>query len=278
MKVSLVSITKPTIVDPRDGQPLSAEDLITYCARVSSPQNQLNLETAPRLLAYCIRHRHWSIFEMVSMGVEIETSRAIAQQILRHRSFSFQEFSQRFARVDAIGDDLFEPVELRLKNAGGNRQGSTEPDSPIRLNWCPGVTEANAIVSDTLEMLGGLYRELLTQGVAPECARMVLPLCTRTRIYMTGSVRSWIHYFMVRCDSHAQKEHRLIAEAIRDIFTEQFPNIAAAILDRSDIERVAKESYAAWAAHDPSSEGWDFLAPAEKLRWLAVAATGGKQD
>lgn len=278
MKVSLVSITSPKIADSRDGKPLTAEDLITYCARVSSPQNQLNLETAPRLLAYCIRHRHWSIFEMVSMTVEIETSRAIAQQILRHRSFSFQEFSQRFAPVTKLGGGLFEPVELRLKNPAGNRQGSITTTDLPSVDWNGIATRADAAVDDLLAAADGLYHELLNAGIAPESARMVLPLCTRTRLYMTGTVRSWIHYFMVRCDNHAQKEHRIIAEAIRDIFTEQFPNIAAAINDHGGIERIAKESYEAWAASDESALEWDVLPPGEHMRWLAVAATAGRPE
>lgn len=231
MKVTLRAVTQPTVIidnDPTGGitppmRLMTPDEFIVFCARASSPQNQLNVETAPRLLAYCIKNKHWSIFEQASMTVEIETSRAIAQQILRHRSFSFQEFSQRYATVDKIGDDLFELVELRLKNAAGNRQGSDESNPPALLGALAGE------VANVLTYAEDAYRNLLEEGIAPECARMVLPLCTRTRLYMTGTVRSWIHYLEQRCDPHAQKEHRQVAEEIKKIFCQVFPQTAAAL-------------------------------------------------
>lgn len=187
---------------------------MVYCARVSNPSNQLNTETGPRLLAYCIRHGHWSVFEQAAMTVEITTSRAIAAQILRHRSFAFQEFSQRYAKVAQT-----EPVELR-KQAASNRQSSTD------------VVKDEVINGKLRGILGQaqhVYEQLLEAGVARECARMVLPLATSTTLYMTGSVRSWIHYFQVRCDEHTQKEHRLVAEEIREIFKTQFPATSEAL-------------------------------------------------
>jgi len=215
MEVTLIAITQPAIKDHRNGQSLTAEQLIVYCARVSNPNNQMNMDSAPRLIAYCIRNKHWSIFEQASMTVEIKTSRAIAQQILRHRSFSFQEFSQRYAVV-AAGS---EPIELRIKGST-NRQGSLdEVAGPILAE------KAQAAVEESQRA----YEDLIAGGVAPECARMILPLATKTTIYMTGSVRSWIHYLEQRCSSHAQKEHRLVAEAIRDIFDQQFPATAEAL-------------------------------------------------
>ena len=209
MKVRLISVTQPLI----DGL-TNAEDLIVHNARVSNPENQLNTATGARLLAYCIKHGHWSVFEQADMTVEITTSRAIAAQILRHRSFSFQEFSQRYS--DAVG---IEPVELR-KQADSNRQSSTEAVDRVGL-----VARVQLFNKEA----AAFYRELLECGVARECARMILPLATSTTLYMKGSVRSWIHYLQVRLDEHTQKEHRLIAAEIERIFNETFPVIAQAM-------------------------------------------------
>ncbi len=209
MNAKLISITQPCADLIQQGI-ITADDLIAYCARVSNPSNQLNTETAPRLLAYCIRHGHWSVFETASMTVEVETSRAIAAQLLRHRSFTFQEWSQRYAISSAV-----EPVGLRRQDPK-NRQASgeviTDPDLQRGVD---------AIVADAYEM----YGRLVARGVSRETARMVLPLCTRTRLYVTGCARSWIHYFDQRCAPHTQKEHRDLACLIRDIFAKQFPNV-----------------------------------------------------
>lgn len=209
MQVKLIAISSPTVPGIK-----TAEDLIVYAARVSNPSNQLNTETAPRLLAYCIRHGHWSVFETASMTLEIQTSRAIAAQILRHRSFTFQEFSQRYAEVHEI-----ENVELRLQ-AESNRQSSSYV---IKDEF------ADDLVNEAFDMCQMVYRDLINLGVARECARMVLPLATSTTLYMTGSVRSWIHYFQQRLSEHTQKEHREIAQAAYAIFEKQFPAIANAI-------------------------------------------------
>jgi thymidylate synthase (FAD) len=209
MNVRIISITQPLI----DGI-TTAEELIVHNARVSNPSNQLNTLTGPKLLAYCIGHGHWSVFEQADMTVEIKTSRAIAAQILRHRSFSYQEFSQRYA--DATG---IEPIELR-KQAESNRQSSTE----VMYD-----EENMSLVYKAQKTCEFVYQQLLEAGVARECARMVLPLATSTTLYMKGSVRSWIHYLSVRCDDHTQKEHRLIAEEIREIFGKWFPVTAAAL-------------------------------------------------
>lgn len=213
MKVSLVSITKPYI----DGIE-TAEDLIVYCARVSNPSNQLNTETAPGLIKYLIKNKHWSPFEMANMCVEIETSRAVAAQILRHRSFSFQEYSQRYADIHGLLD-IFEVPELRY-TAEKNRQSSSEVCTK---------TSINHFVKVFLERAEELYNELVDNDIATECARMVLPLCTKSRLYMNGSIRSWIHYISLREDEHTQKEHRLVAQQVRNIFEQQFPNIYKAI-------------------------------------------------
>lgn len=193
-------------------------------ARVSNPANQDNHDTGERLLRYCIRNSHWSIFEMVHWTVEIETSRAVSAQLLRHQSFRFQEFSQRYASVAAIkgeGSDIFEPIELRLRG-DTNRQGSKDE---VLDN-----SELQELVNGVLADSEYVYDKLLAEGVAPECARMVLPLATRTRLYMCGNVRSWIHYLNVRMPDSAQKEHRLVARAISRLFEEEFPITHAAAI------------------------------------------------
>jgi thymidylate synthase (FAD) len=209
MKTKLIAITQSVIPDVPD-----AEGVIVYAARVSNPSNQLNMATGEKLLTYCMKHGHWSVFETASMTVEIQTSRAIAAQILRHRSFTFQEFSQRYAEATE-----FEPVELR-KQAETNRQSSSEVMSDEYGDYS---------IRSYLSQVHGFYRELLDAGVARECARMVLPLCVQTTLYMTGSVRSWIHYFQQRLSEHTQKEHREIAQSIFEIFQQQFPIISNAI-------------------------------------------------
>jgi len=209
MEVNLISITEAQIFSSG-----SAEELIAYCARVSNPENQMNNETAPRLLKFLIKHKHWSPFEMVDMCVEIKTSRAIAAQILRHRSFSFQEFSQRYSAATEI-----EPIELR-KQADKNRQSSAEViDEPV----------INNVVKLAVDHAVQTYEKLLKQGVAKEQARMVLPLATQSTLYMKGSVRSWVHYLDLRTEENTQKEHRDIANAIKDIFKEQFPVVSEAL-------------------------------------------------
>lgn len=210
MNVRTVAVTQP-LVEIGACDRLTAEEFIAYAARVSNPSNQLNVETSDKLLRYCMKHGHWSIFEQSSMTVEIETSRAISAQILRHRSFCFQEFSQRYAKVDS-----FEDVELRTQDSK-NRQGSGLVVSDSSLE---------SKVDELLTHAHHLYFNLIDHGVSRETARMILPLCTTTKLYMTGNVRSWIHYFTQRCAEGTQKEHRLLAIAIRDkCFKEHFPVI-----------------------------------------------------
>jgi thymidylate synthase (FAD) len=215
MKVKLVSLTKSII----EGKELSPEELIVYTARVSNPSNQLNFETSDKLIAYMVKNKHWSPFEMCDMTVKIVTSRGIAQQILRHRSFSFQEFSQRYAEATD-----FECIELR-KNGTTNRQSSLEVFNPFVYE----NIEASKLIENHLQESEKLYKSLLEVGVAKECARFILPLNTQTTLFMKGSVRSWIHYLQIRCDEHTQLEHQLIAFAILDIFKTKFPNIYKAL-------------------------------------------------
>lgn len=219
MNVKLVSLTKSFVQEAE----LTPEDLIVYTARVSNPSNQLNTETSDKLLAYLIKNHHWSPFEMVDMTVEIVTSRGIAQQILRHRSFSFQEFSQRYAQVTEM-----EPLQLR-EQATSNRQSSTtefDVEKEVTVNVGCGVDGSiGYLVDQHLEYSQELYKSLLEAGVAKECARMVLPITTQTKIYMKGSIRSWIHYLQIRCDQHTQLEHRQVAQEIKEIFRVNFPNI-----------------------------------------------------
>lgn len=219
MQVKLISMTQDESMGRNFKTP---EQLIVYIARVSNPGNQDNMETADKLLGYLIRNKHWSPFEMCDMAIEIVTSRAIAQQILRHRSFSFQEFSQRYAEVTEM-----EQVQIR-RQADKNRQSSTEEFDPtMREN---GTTKKSSVlIHDHIALGIQLYKDLLNEGVAKECARMVLPLTTQTTLYMKGSVRSWIHYLQQRCDEHTQLEHRQIALEIQKIFVQNFSNIAKAL-------------------------------------------------
>lgn len=217
MKVELVSLTSWD--DPRRGIGDSdrPEDLIVYTARVSNPSSQAAGENNERLIRYLIEHKHWSPFEMVDMTVEIETSRAIAAQILRHRSFSFQEFSQRYAKSD-MGFERYEARRQDVKN----RQNSIDNMSDEEKDIFDDLQDYNE------KMSLRRYEDALTLGVAKEQARMLLPLSTKTKLYMKGSVRSWIHYLQARLDPTAQKEHRDVAVAIARIFTDEFPTIAAA--------------------------------------------------
>ena len=216
MNVKLISITQSMINDRTTNLP-SAESLIAYTARVSNPAGQMNDETAPRLLAYLIKNKHWSPFEMVSFTVEIQTSRAIAAQILRHRSFSFQEFSQRYAEATST---YHYPARRQDKK---NRQNSIDDLPSETLSW---FEEAQSQV-DALAM--DLYNEALDKGIAKEQARFLLPLSTATTLYMSGTARSWIHYLQLRTDPGTQLEHRQIAEEIKLIFCSQFPATSEAL-------------------------------------------------
>lgn len=196
----------------------TAEQLIVYQARVSNPDNQENTETGYGLIRYCIRKGHWSVFETASMTVEVETTRAIAAQLLRHRSFTFQEFSQRYARV--TGRSV--APEPRMQDQK-NRQSSLPTDDEELSDWW--VSEAGRVMDEAQ----ALYEQALEKGVAKEVARFVLPLATPTRLYMTGSVRSWIHYLQTRLDPSTQLEHRLVAVEIAEVFREHFGTVAEAI-------------------------------------------------
>lgn len=195
-----------------------AEDLIAYCARVSNPKNQENYDTAPRLLRYCITNGHWSPFEMANMVVEVNTTRSIAPQILRHRSFSFQEFSQRYAEV-TLRPEL---PEMRRQDTK-NRQNSINDLDDDVMARCDALTASSIVVAMKT------YQDLLNLGVAKECAREVLPLATPTRLFMSGTIRSWLHYVNLRCGNGTQKEHRLIAEQVRDILCQELPSVAFAM-------------------------------------------------
>ena len=229
MNVRLLSITKPfcslCAIKPDGVHSICSahqyeqtpEDLIAYVARVSNPDNQNNTETAPKLIKYLIKHQHWSPFELVSMTVSIETSRAIAAQILRHRSFSFQEFSQRYAK--AIGTEVYRARRQDDKN----RQNSIDDLSQQDIDW---FYEAQDQVR---QLAFAKYEEALARGIAKEQARFLLPGATSTNLYMSGTVRSWIHYINLRTEAGTQKEHRDIAEAIKAIFVYEFPNISEAL-------------------------------------------------
>ena len=198
----------------------NSEELISYMARVSNPANQNNTQTSARLIKYLIDHKHWSPFEMVNMCASIETTRSIAAQILRHRSFSFQEFSQRYATVAGL------PIvpELRLQDHT-NRQNSVEAVG-VDKEQLKGLIDCidNHFASSMF-----LYEELLEAGVAKECAREVLPLATPTRLYMNGTIRSWLHYCDLRTSDGTQREHAVIAGQVQDILYSQIPNVCEAM-------------------------------------------------
>ena len=197
-----------------------AEKHIAYCARVSNPSNQGN-DSFEGLIKYCIKHKHWSIFEQAFLTIELETTRAIAAQVLRHRSFTFQEFSQRYADSSLLMDKIPLP-ELRRQDTK-NRQNSTDDLDPF-------VKQNLELQMQTLfDSSMALYQQMLERGVAKECARNVLPMCVPTRMYMSGSVRSWVHYIDLRSANGTQKEHMDLANACKAIFVEQFPVIAQAL-------------------------------------------------
>jgi len=214
MNVKLVSITKPNIQGLEN-----SEDLVAYCARVSNPSNQINVETSSKLLKFLIEHKHWSPFEMVDLTVEIKTSRAIAAQILRHRSFSFQEFSQRYSTVNE-----YEDIELRLQGDKNRQVG--EKLMPINTD---AYNKINELLVESLSLSQHCYETMIENGVAKEIARMILPLTTQTTIYMKGSLRSWIHYINLRTEQNTQKEHRTIANKCKKIFVKEFPIISEAL-------------------------------------------------
>lgn len=194
-----------------------AEAVIAYIARVSNPDNQGNAETAPRLIRYLIRHQHWSPFEMANMCVEIETTRAISAQLLRHRSFSFQEFSQRYAATPRA-----EAPPLRRQDTT-NRQSSHD-DLPAEL-----AEQHQQRIGELMRQVHDEYEALLADGVAKETARAILPMCSPTRLYMNGTVRSWLHYCDLRCAPGTQLEHRAVADAVRALLREHLPTVAAAM-------------------------------------------------
>ena len=197
------------------------QEIISYVARVSNPHNQENYRTAGGLLRYCINHQHWSIFETASMTLEVNTTRGIAAQVLRHRSFTFQEFSQRYADTNLLGDSI--PVQELRRQDQKNRQNSIN-DLP------PGIQDdyKNKIEKYYRDGMF-LYNNLIDNGVAKECARFVLPLATPTRLYMTGNARSWITYIQLRSANGTQEEHRRLAEQCRCVFISVFPDIAEAL-------------------------------------------------
>ena len=208
MNVKFVSITP------------DAEKMMAYIARVSNPANQQN-EKYSGLLKYCIKHNHWSVFEQSSMTLEIETTRGLAAQILRHRSFTYQEFSQRYADTKLLDDTI--PLPPLRKQDLKNRQNSTDDFDEFL------VQDFQLEMTKLFDSSMKLYNRMLESGVAKECARFVLPLATPTRLYMTGSCRSWVHYINLRSAHGTQKEHMDIANEWRRIFTEQFPSVSEAL-------------------------------------------------
>ena len=208
MSVKLVSVTP------------DAEQTMAYVARVSNPNNQENPNYA-KLLSYCIKHNHWSVFEQSFMTLEIETTRGLAAQILRHRSFTYQEFSQRYADSSLLAETIPVP-ELRRQDTKNRQNSIDDIDQYTQQQY-------ERKIKIHFDAAMNLYQEMLNDGIAKECARFVLPLATPTRLYMSGSCRSWIHYIQLRSANGTQKEHMEIAEACKKIFSEQFPTVAEAL-------------------------------------------------
>jgi thymidylate synthase (FAD) len=207
-QVKLISITP------------DAEKHIAYCARVSNPNNQNN-DSINKLLKYCIDHKHWSIFEMAFMTLEINTTRGLAAQILRHRSFTFQEFSQRYADASLLNDDI--PMfELRRQDTKNRQNSIDDVDQATKALWSYHIT-------DYFRRGKEIYDGLIADGIAKECARFVLPLATPTRLYMSGSLRSWITYIALREKNGTQREHQIIAKQCKNIFNDQFPIIGSSL-------------------------------------------------
>ena len=197
-----------------------AEKLIAYCARVSNPKNQDN-ENCSKLIKYCIDHKHFSIFEQAFMTLQIETSRGIAAQILRHRSFTYQEFSQRYADASLLADNI--PVfELRKQDIKNRQNSIDDIDDTTKAKW-------NMRIREHFAKAKALYDDMLKDGIAKECARFILPLATPTRLYMSGTLRSWMHYIELRSGNGTQKEHMIIANQCKKIFIDQFPLIGEAL-------------------------------------------------
>jgi thymidylate synthase (FAD) len=199
-----------------------AEKIISYCARVSNPANQENYDTAAKLIQYCIKNQHWSVFEMVNMCVEIETTRSIAAQILRHRSFSFQEFSQRYAQVTEVA----QVPELRRQDTK-NRQNSIDDLDEDKKKFF------DAKIGHLYSECYRVYQDLLDAGVAKECAREVLPMSAPTKLYMNGTIRSWLHYCDLRTSNGTQKEHALIASQVQDLLYFHLPNVSEGMWNKN---------------------------------------------
>ena len=208
MNVKLISVTP------------DAEKNIAYCARVSNPNNQ-DSDNIARLLKYCIEHKHWSIFEMASLNLEINTTRGLAAQILRHRSFNFQEFSQRYADATLLSEEI-PTFELRRQDTKNRQNSINDIDQETVVKW-------NTKIREHFAKSKALYDGMITDGIAKECARFILPLATPTRLYMNGTLRSWITYIALREKSGTQKEHMIIAKECKQIFYEQFPIISEAL-------------------------------------------------
>jgi thymidylate synthase (FAD) len=222
--VKVVAVSKPTISDPITGYIVGVDEFIAYVARVSNPSNQMNTQTAPKLLKYLAKHKHWSPFEMVSICMEIDTTRDIARQILRHRSFSFQEFSQRYA--DPTKDLGFVTREARLQDTK-NRQNSIEitQGTPLTERW-------KEVQAKSVDTAVAAYKWAIINGIAKEQARAVLPEgLVQSRMYMNGTLRSWIHYCELRMGIETQKEHREIAAMAWDEITKVFPSLTDVLSD-----------------------------------------------
>lgn len=224
LKVKVSGITYPLDIEGVE----TAEQFVAYCARVSNPEGQVNNLTADKLIRYLIKNKHWSPLEMVSITMEVETTRDIGRQVLRHRSFSFQEFSQRYASVEAIGEDILVYREARLQDLKNRQNSHTTDDEEIHRLW-------KDMQNKVGEQAITAYKQALEMGVAKEQARCLLPEgMTPTRMYMAGTLRSWVHYCDLRCGNGTQFEHKEVADAAFEELGKYFPNVIKAISDARD--------------------------------------------
>ncbi len=226
MKTKIVAVTQPLLYTEDNSRLLSAEEFIVFAARVSNPSNQLKLDTGNKLLSYCIKHGHWSIFEQVSITAEITTSLPIIAQILRHRSFVFQQFSARYANTTDKGYEEIIPRRQDLKN----RQNSID-DLP-----CQVIEDFQDKLAAIQSEANKAYDWAVSNGIAKECARFLIPQSAASTLYMTGSLRSWIHYFEVRCDPATQLEHRDVALSIRSQLGKHFPEISKLLWEEPSLK------------------------------------------
>lgn len=234
-ETKLIAVTQPLLKTEDGSRNLTAEELIVYCARVSNPNNQLNVESSPKLLKYCIKHGHWSVFAQANMTIEIKTTRDISAQIIRHKSMDFQEFSQRYS---PISTEALSDIDFRMQGKSNRQVG----EGPLQEDFNEEVKEE---VNSLMDHVSSVYNWLLSRNVSRETARKVMPMNSPTVMYVNGTVRSWLHYAALRRKSDTQKEHRVIAEGVWELLKEHFPNVIEAY-EEKEKEELFKDRIFKW--------------------------------